>query len=77
MENFREFYAGGTKSCLMQVLSIRCGSEELQLALKTGMLEMLNAFAQIAKEDGHTTAAARVKAEEAIVRLEGSSSWQE
>ena len=71
-EKLREFYAGGTKPCLMEVLSIRGGSEALQIALKTAMLEMLNAFAQIAKECGLSAAIAKHKAEEAIVRLEGS-----
>jgi TetR/AcrR family transcriptional repressor of lmrAB and yxaGH operons len=33
---------------------------------------MMSAFAQIAKESGHSSSAARSKAEEAIVRLEGS-----
>jgi AcrR family transcriptional regulator len=71
-EKLREFYAGGSKPCLMEVLSIRGGSEELQLALKTAMQAMVSAFAQIAKESGHGSAAAKSKAEEAIVRLEGS-----
>ena len=71
-ERLREFYAGGSKPCLMEVLSIRGGSEELQLALKTAMQAMVNAFAQIAKESGLGSSVARSKAEEAIVRLEGS-----
>jgi TetR/AcrR family transcriptional repressor of lmrAB and yxaGH operons len=71
-EKLREFYAGGSKPCLMEVLSIRGGSEQLQLALKAAMQALVSAFAQIAKESGHGSAAARSKAEEAIVRLEGS-----
>ena len=71
-EKLREFYAGGLKACVMDVLSIRGGSEELQLGLKTAMQALVNAFAQVAKESGHSSAAARSKAEEAIVRLEGS-----
>jgi AcrR family transcriptional regulator len=71
-EKLREFYAGGSKSCLLEVLSIRGGSKELQLALKAAMQTMVSAFTQIAKESGHGSFAARSKAEEAIVRLEGS-----
>lgn len=71
-ERLREFYAGGTKPCLMEILSIRGGSDELQLALKAAMEAMMNAFAQIARESGHGSSAARSKAEEAIVGLEGS-----
>ena len=56
----------------MDVLSIRGGSEELQLGLKAAMQALMNAFAQIAKECGHGSAGARSRAEEAIVRIEGS-----
>jgi TetR/AcrR family transcriptional repressor of lmrAB and yxaGH operons len=72
VERLRAFYAGGTKPCLLEVLSIRGGSEELQLALKAAMQALLRAFAQIAKESGHGAVAARSRAEEAVVRLEGS-----
>jgi AcrR family transcriptional regulator len=71
-ENLREFYAGGSKACLMDVLSIRGGSEELQLGLKAAMQAWVSAFAQVARESGHGLAAARSKAEEAILRIEGS-----
>jgi AcrR family transcriptional regulator len=71
-EKLGEFYAGGSKACVMDVLSIRGGTKELQLALRTAMQALLSAFAQIAKESGHSSAAARSKAEEVIVRLEGS-----
>jgi TetR/AcrR family transcriptional regulator, lmrAB and yxaGH operons repressor len=71
-EKLREFYAGGLKACVMDVLSIRGGSEELQLGLKAAMQALVSAFANVAKESGNSSAAARSKAEEAIVRLEGS-----
>jgi TetR/AcrR family transcriptional repressor of lmrAB and yxaGH operons len=71
-EKLREFYAGGLKACVMDVLSIRGGTEELQRGLKAAMQALVNAFAQVSKESGHGSAAARSKAEEAIVRIEGS-----
>jgi len=71
-ERLREFYAGGTKACLMDVLSIPGGSEELQRALRGAMQAWVGAFAQVAKESGLGLAAARSRAEEAIVRVEGS-----
>jgi AcrR family transcriptional regulator len=71
-EKLREFYAGGSKPCVMEILSIRGSSEELQVALKAAMQTLMSAFAQIAKESGFGAAAARSKAEDAIVRLEGS-----
>lgn len=71
-ERLKEFYAGGSKACLTDVLSIPGGGEELQLALKGAMQAWINAFAQIAREGGQGIAVARSKAEEAIVRIEGS-----
>jgi len=71
-EKLREFYSGGSKACLMDVLSIPGGSEELQLALKGAMQAWMGAFAQVAKDSGYSSAAARSKAEEAIIRIEGS-----
>ncbi len=71
-ERLREFYWGGSKACLMDVLSIAGGPEELQLALRAAMRAWLGAFAQVAKESGLGAAAARSRAEEAIVQIEGS-----
>jgi TetR/AcrR family transcriptional regulator, lmrAB and yxaGH operons repressor len=71
-ERLREFYSGGSKACLMDVLSIPGGSNELQLALRGAMEAWLNAFAQVAKESGLGSAMARSRAEEAIVRIEGA-----
>jgi AcrR family transcriptional regulator len=68
----REFYAGGSKACLTDVLSIPGGSEELQIAIRNAMKAWISAFAQIAKEGGLSRAAARLRAEEAIIRIEGS-----
>jgi TetR/AcrR family transcriptional repressor of lmrAB and yxaGH operons len=68
----KEFYSGGSKACLMDVLSIPGGSAELQLALRGAMQAWVNAFAQVAKESGFGIATARSRAEEAIVRIEGS-----
>jgi TetR/AcrR family transcriptional repressor of lmrAB and yxaGH operons len=56
----------------MDVLSIPGGSEELKLALKEAMQAWVSAFAHVAKDSGHGSVAARSKAEEAIVRIEGS-----
>jgi hypothetical protein len=56
----------------MDVLSIPGGSEELHAALKGAMQAWLRAFAKVAKESGLAAGAARSRAEEAIVRIEGS-----
>jgi AcrR family transcriptional regulator len=71
-ERLREFYAGGSKTCLMDVLSLPGGSDELRGALRGAMQAWVSAFAQVAKESGLGGAAARSRAEEAIIRIEGS-----
>jgi hypothetical protein len=72
IERLREFYAGGAKACITDVLSIPGGSEELKTALKGAMQAWINAFTGVAKESGLSPALARARAEEAIVRFEGS-----
>jgi len=71
-ERLREFYSGGSKACLMDILSIPGGSDELRLALRGAMQAWVNAFAQVAKESGFSASVARSRAEEAIIRIEGS-----
>jgi AcrR family transcriptional regulator len=71
-ERLRNFYSGGSKACLMDVLSIPGGSDELKLALRGAMQAWVSAFAQVAKDSGLGGATARCRAEEAIVRIEGS-----
>jgi AcrR family transcriptional regulator len=72
IERLREFYAGGAKACITDVLSIPGGSEELKTALKGAMQAWINAFTRVARESGLSPALARARAEEAIVRFEGS-----
>jgi AcrR family transcriptional regulator len=71
-ERLREFYQNGTKSCITDVLSIPGGSDELKTGLKGAMQAWINAFAGVARESGLSPAMARARAEEAIVRFEGS-----
>jgi AcrR family transcriptional regulator len=71
-ERLREFYSGGSRACVTDVLSIPGGSGKLQLVLRAAMQAWVNAFTQIAKESGMATATARSRAEEAIVRIQGS-----
>ena len=71
-ERLREFYAAGTKACLTDVLSIPGGSEKLHLVLKDAMQAWINSFALVARESGISPVAARSRAEEAIIRIEGA-----
>lgn len=68
----REFYLGGAKSCVLDILSLPGGPDKLRAALKSVMEAWINAFIEIARESGLTPSLARSRAEEAIVRIEGS-----
>jgi TetR/AcrR family transcriptional regulator, lmrAB and yxaGH operons repressor len=72
LEQLWEFYGCGAQACVMDMLSIPGGSDELKMSLKATMQAWLRAFTDIAKESGLTPAMARARAEEAIVRFEGS-----
>lgn len=71
-EQLREFYAGGRKSCTLDVMSIRGASEEVREALRGTVQAWIEAFATVAREGGLTAAHARIRAEEALVRVEGA-----
>jgi len=71
-DQLRQFYSGGSKACLMDVLSIPGASDDLQLALKGAMQAWIDAFAQVAEESGLEAGVARSRAEEAIIHIEGS-----
>lgn len=71
-ELLREFYAGGKKSCALDVLSIQGAAEDVRKTLRGLLQAWIEAFTSISKEAGLTTAQARLRAEEALVRIEGS-----
>lgn len=71
-DNLRDFYAGGSKSCITDVLSLPGGSDALRDGLCSAMQRWIKAFADVARESGLGPAAAKARAEEAILRIEGS-----
>jgi AcrR family transcriptional regulator len=71
-EQLREFYVGGKKSCTLDVMSIRGASKEVKEVLRGTLQSWLDAFTAVAKEGGLTAAQAHIRAEEAIVRVEGA-----
>ncbi len=71
-ENLRTFYSGGKKSCITDVLSLPGGSDALRAGLRGAMQAWIKSFADIARESGFSSAAAKARAEEAILRIEGS-----
>ena len=68
----RTFYREGTRPCVTDVLSIAGGTEELAATLRVALQAWLKAFTDIAKESGMPLSLARARAEEAIVKIEGS-----
>lgn len=71
-EQLRIFYGNGTRSCVTDVLSLAGGSEEVRAAVKVALVAWLKAFTDIAREAGLPPGTARLRAEEAIARIEGS-----
>lgn len=71
-ERFRDFYAGGTKSCTLDLLSIPGTPPKVRETLRAVMHAWLDAFAEVAKESGLSAVQARTRAEEAILRIEGA-----
>lgn len=68
----REFYGDGTKPCVLDTLSLRGGTPELQSALQGALAEWLRAFAGVAVEAGFTPGEAERRAEQAVISIEGS-----
>jgi AcrR family transcriptional regulator len=71
-EQLRSFYAEGTKSCILDLLSIPSGGPELAAGLKGALQAWQKAFAEISQESGYGPGEARRRAEDAIMRIEGS-----
>lgn len=71
-DNLRTFYSGGTKSCITDVLSLPGGSDELRAGLKGAMQAWIKAFTDISRECGLSPCAAKARAEETVLRIEGS-----
>jgi TetR/AcrR family transcriptional repressor of lmrAB and yxaGH operons len=68
----RDIYAGGKKSCALDVLSIEGATEEVKKTLQGILKSWIEAFTVVAKEAGLTTSQARLRAEEAVVQIEGA-----
>ncbi|ADV84965.1 TetR/AcrR family transcriptional regulator [Terriglobus saanensis] len=71
-ERLREFYFGGSKACVTDVLSLPGGPDKLRTALKGVMEALIQSFTEVARESGLSPSLARSRAEEALVRIEGS-----
>jgi len=71
-QRLREFYDDGRIPCVLESLSLPAGSEGLHRALDSSLNAWLEAFTQLARKSGFPPAAARDRAEQAIIEIEGS-----
>jgi AcrR family transcriptional regulator len=71
-QHLRELYGDGSKSCVLDTLSLPGSSPGLRQAVRGSLKAWLQAFTGIAREAGASTAEARVRAEQAIIEIEGS-----
>jgi len=71
-QRLRQFYADGSKSCVLDTLSLPGGSAALREAVRGSLRAWLQAFMGIAREAGASGAEARERAEQAIIEIEGS-----
>ena len=73
--NLGEYYDDGMRSCLVESLSVgkqADGRDVIAERIAEIMEAFISSFEQIARESGASTKAARLRAEDAVVRFEGS-----
>jgi TetR/AcrR family transcriptional regulator, lmrAB and yxaGH operons repressor len=68
----REFYGDGIKPCMLDTLSLRGGTPELQSALQGALSRWLRTFAAVAVEAGFESEEAQRRSEQAVIAIEGS-----
>lgn len=66
------FYEGGWRSCLIESLSLASAADEVRLALEASIDACIESFSRLAKDAGHSPAAARRRGRDALVGLQGS-----
>lgn len=71
-EHLRELYGNGSKSCVLDTLSLPGSSPGLREAVRGSLKAWLQAFTGIAREAGASDTEARQRAEQAIIEIEGS-----
>jgi TetR/AcrR family transcriptional repressor of lmrAB and yxaGH operons len=68
-----DFYSGGRKACLLNMLaSPRAEDGPFTPAIKRAFEALIEAFASLARDAGHTSKEARRRAERAVMLLQGS-----
>jgi TetR/AcrR family transcriptional repressor of lmrAB and yxaGH operons len=71
-ERLNKYYSSGVKASILNVLSIQSGPEELQLVLRKMTQTWVDAFTRIATESGLDAVDLRFRAQEPLIRIEGS-----
>lgn len=66
------FYDGGRESCLLDTLSLGDADGVLRSGIQASINAWIGAMAEVAREAGLATAEAQRRAEEALVRIQGS-----
>ena len=67
-----EFYEGGTQSCLLDALSFGVEEGRIRDHQRAGMEEWVDAIATMLRESGLPQGTARERAEDAVIRIQGS-----
>jgi len=65
------YYQNGFGSCLLETLSIDQSQEEFKEHIKNSFITWCNALLQVANESGFSNDEARLRAEQALVNIEG------
>jgi TetR/AcrR family transcriptional repressor of lmrAB and yxaGH operons len=71
-DRLNEFYAGARLSCLLDTLSLGDDSEDVHKQIKDSFTAWLNAMVRVARDARLPPATARRRAEEALMRIQGS-----
>ena len=71
-EKLDEFYEGGRQSCLLDALSFGVGEGGIRDHQKVAMEAWVEAIATMLRESGLPLRTARERAEDAVIRIEGS-----
>jgi TetR/AcrR family transcriptional regulator, lmrAB and yxaGH operons repressor len=66
------FYGDGSQPCVLDTLSLTGGPAELQAALAGALRAVLSAFTSVARESGLMRTAAELRAQQALINIEGS-----
>jgi AcrR family transcriptional regulator len=70
--NLRDFYRRGTLGCVLDTMTLGDGPAAVRSMIRTAYAAWLDAFEGVAREAGISGSAARSRAQQALVEIEGS-----